>query len=74
MRSSSSEVLCSSLYENNAGYSTDSLASTWSMEGSVKSETSSGEDLYEEIDNQDIDGTFDTLIYIGKYYLRSFTC
>ena len=59
-------MLCNSLYENNAGYSTDSLASTWSLEGSVKSETSSGEEMYDDSDNQDVDGVFDTLIYIGN--------
>jgi hypothetical protein len=59
-------VLCNSLYENNAGYSTDSLASTWSLEGSVKSETSSGEEMYDDSDSQDVDGVFDTLIYIGN--------
>ena len=66
LRSTSSEVLCNSLYENNAGYSTDSLASTWSLEGSVKSETSSGEEMYDDSDSQDVDGVFDTLIYIGN--------
>ena len=59
-------MLCNSLYENNAGYSTDSLASTWSLEGSVKSETSSGEEMYDDSDSQDVDGVFDTLIYIGN--------
>ena len=60
-------MLCNSLYENNAGYSTDSLTSTWSLEGSVKSETSSGgEEMYDDADSQDVDGVFDTLIYIGN--------
>lgn len=64
IRSTSSEVLCNSLYENNAGYSTDSLASNWSLEGSVKSEPPGGEEMVED-NSQDIDGVFDTLIYIG---------
>lgn len=67
LRSTSSEVLCNSLYENNAGYSTESLTSSWSQEGSLKSETSSGEELYEESNSQDIDGVFDTLIYIARH-------
>ena len=67
LRLTSSEVLCNSLYENNAGYSTDSLASTWSLEGSVKSETSSGEEMYDDSDSQDVDGVFDTLIYIARH-------
>ncbi|CAG2204229.1 SNX14 [Mytilus edulis] len=69
IRSTSSEVLCNSVYENNAGYSTDSLASTWSLEGSVKSETSGGgED--QTVEYQDLDGIFDVLIYIARYVYK----
>ncbi|CAG2223391.1 SNX14 [Mytilus edulis] len=70
IRSTSSEVLCNSVYENNAGYSTDSLASTWSLEGSVKSETSGGgED--QTVEYQDLDGIFDVLIYIDVLFFDS---
>lgn len=67
LKSTSSEKLCASLYENNANYSNDSICSNLSR-------SSDGIEWYpmattdmETFRGQDVEGAFDIIVYIGEY-------
>lgn len=67
LKSTSSEKLCASLYENNANYSNDSICSNLSR-------SSDGMEWYpmantdmETFRGQDVEGAFDIIVYIGEY-------
>lgn len=71
LKSTSSEKLCASLYENNANYSNDSICSNLSR-------SSDGMEWYpmatsdmETYRGQDVEGAFDIIVYIGEYYTMS---
>ena len=61
LKSTSSEKLCGSLYENNANYSTDSVSSN-------ASNTSLDPPRQpDQGGTQEVDGVYDILVYIGEY-------
>lgn len=67
LKSTSSEKLCASLYENNANYSNDSICSNLSR-------SSDGMEWYpmantdmETFRGQDVEGAFDIIVYIARY-------
>ncbi|OWF54898.1 sorting nexin-14-like isoform X2 [Mizuhopecten yessoensis] len=65
LKSTSSEKLCCSLYENNANYSSDSIAS--SQTSSLELDFSAATGQQESKDRQDVEGVFDALIYLARY-------
>ncbi|XP_069131952.1 sorting nexin-14-like isoform X2 [Argopecten irradians] len=65
LKSTSSEKLCCSLYENNANYSSDSIAS--SQTSSLELDFSAANGQQESKERQDLEGVFDALIYLARY-------
>ena len=65
LKSTSSEKLCCTLYENNANFSSDSIASSHASSFDLDLYNTNGQTDNSK-ERKEVDGVFDAIIYIGK--------